>query len=191
MVEMIVARQQQWKVCHFHSFSEADLVCKFIRAGCWSNNNPHCQVQRAVNYSQVLPQPGTILSHVIDDFCAMQILYLLDRFEVSDEFIGNPQSILLCIWIQICPSLQRSHVVKSKRKQWKTRRELWDGAKFSSSSHFILVNLFFKCALWCRQVMCRVLCEVAISEFKVDSSSEIILFLQLKAQKAICFYRHR
>ena len=40
----------------------------------------------SVSDSQVSHQPGTTSSCIVDDFCAMQILYLLDRFGVSDEF---------------------------------------------------------------------------------------------------------
>ena len=44
------------------------------------------------------------------------------------------------------------------------------------------------------QVMCSVVCEVAMSKFKVEILlllQEIILLPQLKAQRVIYFYRHR
>jgi len=51
---------------------------------------------------QVPHPPET--SCIVDDFCAMQTLYLLDRFGVSDEFYHEVT--------QICMGQQYNYVVK-------------------------------------------------------------------------------
>ena len=94
IVENVSARQQRCKLSHFRSVSEAalwfansfGLVVDQI-----TTHTVESKEQLTINFgsasdSQVSPQLGRSSSRVVDDFCAMQILYLLDRFGVSDEF---------------------------------------------------------------------------------------------------------
>ena len=44
------------------------------------------QIDESLTIPLGAPLPDTLLAREIDEFCAMQTLYLLDRFGVLDEF---------------------------------------------------------------------------------------------------------
>jgi len=91
-VEKVSERQRRRKLSHFRSVSEAGLwfaetfglVLDRLKTHTIESGETVIINFRTTSESQVPHPPET--SRIVDDFCAMQTLYLLDRFGVSDEF---------------------------------------------------------------------------------------------------------
>ena len=91
-VEKVSERQRRRKLSHFRSVSEAGLwfaetfglVLDRLTTHTIESGETVFINFSTTSESQVPHPPET--SRIVDDFCAMQTLYLLDRFGVSDEF---------------------------------------------------------------------------------------------------------
>ena len=90
-VEESSERHRRRKLSHFHSVTEAALwfaesfgLIPDQLSTHTATSGERITIQFGEGNSQGSPQPVT--TRIPDEFCAMQTLYLLDRFGVSDEF---------------------------------------------------------------------------------------------------------
>ena len=136
--EEVSKRQQRRKLSHIHNTAKAALwfaeTLELIPdqpTTHTAHSGEQVVVEFATNHSPSSPDTAStaVTARHPDEFCAMQTLYLLDRFGVSDEFYHELTQVRKYSYLRsLFPDLPqhgtRTHAVKAIRKQLNDQMEV-------------------------------------------------------------------